>query len=201
MENFKSKYLKYKTKYLNLKNNFYQLGGSLLTDIKLNDIIRINHWGGWNVYKYMGKVSKDNSEKHYFENQESNEGGDGPFHIYRDTLESLLSEVNDIRKEDNSIFDEFLPIFKSITDLPHFKYNKYKWAHAILLPIELIKPSRDDENLESKRLVELLKIEEDPNILLSPINVDEQKNIRDGNHRYFISKKFGFKYIPVIINS
>jgi ParB-like chromosome segregation protein Spo0J len=44
----------------------------------------------------------------------------------------------------------------------------------------------------------LEKIKEDPNSLVPPISIDKQKNILDGNHRYFMSKKFGFKLIPVI---
>jgi hypothetical protein len=198
MESYKNKYLKYKNKYLNLKKNFYQLGGSLLSNIKSGDIIKINLWSGWSVYKYMGKVSKDNSEKHYFEKQETDEGDDGPFKLYRDTLESLLSEVDDIRKEDNSIFDEFLPNIKTITELQHFKFNKYKYKNAILLPIQEINQGRFDESLSEKRKESLEKIVNDPNSLVPPIIIDKERNIVNGNHRYFISKKFGFSLIPII---
>lgn len=197
MESYKNKYLKYKTKYLNLKNSFYQLGGTLLTDIKLNDIIRINTCFTWNIYKYMGKVSKDGSEKHYFEKQEDDGEGEGPAQLYRDTLENLLSE-NDIRKADNSIFDEFLPNITTISELQHYKFNKYKYQNVVLLPVEEIIQGRTDESLSSTRKESLEKLVNDPNSLVPPITIDRQKNILDGNHRLFISKKFGFKLIPVI---
>jgi hypothetical protein len=198
MESYKNKYLKYKTKYINLKNTIYQLGGSSFVDIKQNDIIRVILCFTWNIYKYMGKVSKDGSIKHHFEKQEDDGEGEGPAHLYRDSLESLLSELDDIRKQDNSIFDEFLPNVKNFSDLQHFKFNKYKYRNVVLVPVEEIIQGRPDESLSSMRKDSLEKIKEDPNSLVPPISIDKQKNILDGNHRYFMSKKFGFKLIPVI---
>jgi hypothetical protein len=198
MESYKNKYLKYKSKYINLKNIINQIGGSSFTDIKQNDIIRVILCFTWNIYKYMGKVSKDGSEKHHFEKQEDDGEGEGPAHLYRDSLQSLLIELDDIRKQDNSIFDEFLPDIKKFTDLQHFKFNKYKYPNAVLVPIEEIRQGRSDESLSAHRKGALEKIAEDPNSLVPPISIDKQKNILDGNHRYFISKKFGFKLIPVI---
>jgi hypothetical protein len=198
MESYKNKYLKYKTKYINLKNTINQIGGSSFIDIKQNDIIKINNWSGWNIYKYMGKVSKDGSVKHHFEKQEDDGEGEGPANLYRDTLESLLTEVYDIRKQDNFIFDEFLPNVTNFSDLQHFKFNKYKYPNVVLVPVEEIRQGRSDESLSSTRKDSLEKIVEDPNSLVPPISIDKEKNILDGNHRFFISKKFGFKLIPVI---
>ena len=197
MISYLNKYIKYKYKYLNLKKHIYQLGGSRFIDIKPTDIIQIYICFTWNTYKYMGKVNHNSSEKHFFEKQDDGEG-EGPYALYKDTLESLLYELDDIRKEDKSIFNEFLPDIKTITELGHFKYNTYKYPTTVLVPIDEIIPGRPEKDLDKKRRISIEKLEDDPNILLEPIKVNKDNIIEDGNHRYYVSKNFNFKFIPVL---
>ena len=197
---YKNKYLKYKNKYLNLRNRINQFGGSSITELTIGQNIIINHWGGWNSYKYLGTVVRDTEQHHFEKNDEYDGEGDGPSNYYINSFELLASTVSDIRKEDNSIFDEFLPDIKDIRTQEHYKYNRYKFPDAVLVLIEDIKPSRDMDSLEEARSNSLTAIIDDPNILLPPIKIDTSNNIVDGHHRYNLSKILGFKYIPVIVN-
>ena len=214
----------YKNKYLNLKNIFYQIGGTKITDIKINDIIKIARFGKWDNFKYIGKVDnyvhkkdkfipsiyttnildKTNIIKEdyeymgnidYYEN--INEYSDRPT-IYTN---NLLLEA-DIRKDDNSIFEEFYPDIKNIDKLRehgHYKYNHHLYQTAILKQISDIKIGRLYTSLDPLRIESLEKIKYDPNILLEPIKINKNNIIIDGNHRYDISVKLGLNFIPVIV--
>lgn len=133
-------------------------------------------------------VNYDEEKEDYIENH---------YNIYVSDLNELRLYDN-VRKEDGSIFDDFIPDSRTKSGLNHYNYNFYLYPSVEIVDITTIKPGRYEDSLNASRTKSIAKIKDDPNILLPPIKLNKEGIIQDGHHRYYKSIELGFTHIPVI---
>ena len=137
-----------------------------------------------------------NDEKFYFESSINT-----PIEIKLIKLDLLENEINEIiyLKHDELYFK---PIYNSNQELfneyiptdNYYPYNVFKYPLAILKPLNDIIINRP--NLISIKSA-LLNNKKD-RIMLSPIKLNKNNEIIDGNHRFNYCKTKGYSLIPII---